>query len=107
MSEIIVICNWDGDSAMYHPISKERLPNNGESYILSVSDKVQFIDDLINNRFELSDRVHSALINMIEEEKEFNDRINDPERFTNLVTSHYAFGNFSIQIIEQHLINQL
>lgn len=43
MSDIIVICNWDSDSGMIHPISKERLPNKGECYILLVTDKVQFL----------------------------------------------------------------
>ena len=46
MSDIIVICNWDSDSSMNHPISKERLPNNGECYILLVTDKVQFMGSI-------------------------------------------------------------
>lgn len=108
MSDIIVICNWDSDSGMNHPISKERLPNNGECYILLVTDKVQFIDDLIHNRFELSERVHSSFLYMLEREKEYNKLAGtEDENFCNLNSGYYDFGNYSIQIIEKQSIVEL
>ena len=35
-------------------------------------ESLQFLDDLIHNRFELSERVHSSFLYMIEREKEYN-----------------------------------
>lgn len=108
MSDIIVICNWDSDSSMKHPISKKSLPNNGECYILLVTDKVQFMDDLIHNRFELSERVHSSFLYMLECEKEYNKLAGtEDENFCNLNSGYYDFGNYSIQIIEHHLMIHL
>lgn len=108
MSGIIVICNWDSDSSMKHPITKERLQNNGECYILSVTDKVQFIEDLIHNRFELSERVHSSFLYMIEREKGYNKLAHiEDENFCNLNSGYYDFGNYSIQIIEKHSIVEI
>lgn len=98
----IVFLSLDGDSSMSHPVTKEKLKNSNESYILKIENDSQFITDIIENNFDLSKKVHESIINMIEYHSEYED-----SNFLNLDIGYYDFGNYGIEVIDADSINTL
>lgn len=91
MNKILVIFKTDSDSSLVHPITKEKLNSDCGDYYLFVSNKEEFIHSLLTNKFEISEKVYSSLLNYLE--------FPESSGLLNLENSYHCFGNYSIDII--------
>lgn len=91
MDKILVIFKTDSDTALFHPETKEKLKSDCGDYYLFVKDKSKFIDSLLKNDFQMSNRVYSALLNYLS--------IGESLEFLALEQSCHYFGNYSIDIV--------
>ncbi len=92
INSILVKIFTDGDSAMFHPQTGERLISDCESYYFYVSNPVAFIDNLLSNNFKMSQHFYSVLLSYIETE--------DAAELLVLKPSYHDFGNYSIDIVK-------
>jgi len=87
---MIVILDLDGDSGLYDPITHEKYVSNFGIYVLNIIDKKAFIDNLLSNKYWLSEKVYGTFLNFIEYDIE--------QDLINLEDGNYDFGNYNIKI---------
>lgn len=87
---MIVIFDLDGDSAIHDPLTLKKYDSNFGVYVLNVTDKKTFIDNLLANKFGLSLKVYSAILYFTES--------GYGQELLDLIDGNYDFGNYNIQI---------
>ena len=85
--KIFVICDFDGDSGMTHPVTGESIQSVGGLFILKIRDKGLFLEQLMNNSFMLSERVYDSLMLCIDNGYFFYE-------------GNYYAGNYSIKFYD-------
>lgn len=89
----VITMNLDGDSGMIHPLTNEILSSNPSGdfiFLVKSQHKQQFIDNLLNNFFQLDDKVYSCLIGYLEHWSF--------KYFSTGELGSYYFGNYYITI---------
>lgn len=84
----IVLLDFDCDTSMTHPITKNMIASNGGVYTIVVKkdELAEFISALLNNEFELTERVHSSILGYASD-------------LVDLSIGYHSFGNYTINII--------
>ena len=59
VNSILVKIFTDGDSAMFHPQTGERLTSDCESYYFYISNPIEFINNLLSNNFKMSEETEA------------------------------------------------
>lgn len=88
----IVLCDFDCDTTMTHPVSEGNIKSINGIFKFNVFDKKTFLNYLITNKFNMSEKVHSAICWLFESEQ-FNELVDFDE-------GSYYFGNYTISIYD-------
>ena len=95
MNKILCIFNTDSDTSLVHPKTKEHLLSDCGDYYFFIEDKDLFISSLLNNDFEISNKVYSSLLDYLS--------LPESKLLLNLEQSSHYFGNYSIDIVHKFI----
>ena len=86
----LVLCDFDCDTSMTHPVSEGNIKSVEGIFKLQVFNKDAFLNYLITNGFKMSEKVHTTICWFLESE--------GFAEFSEFVEGSYYFGNYTISI---------